>query len=202
MFSSLYKPSIMKSIKNTNSYPAGTPLISDDLIEFHASRILLLLRHCGKHDRITKEYKIEGLTKIAKLDFFIRYPNYFYKVIDVLRIDIADKTQLTKTSSESKMIRFHYGPWDERYYQLLPFLEARQLIRINKVGNSYIFYLTKAGNSVADDLSQTDEFRDLVNAIVAVSNVFKNKSGSYLKDLIYEVFDKEVASKKLNEQIQ
>ena len=48
------------------------------------------------------------------------------------------------------MIRFHYGPWDERYYHILGYLEAKQLVGIIPRGNKYELKLTKLGNDVAD----------------------------------------------------
>lgn len=42
----------------------------DDAVDFHASRLLLLLNLCGTNPGPG----IEGRTKFAKLDFFLRYP--------------------------------------------------------------------------------------------------------------------------------
>ena len=56
----------MKSLRNFASQAAGLPLLADDVLEFHAARLLLLFRVCGTKDRI------DGLTKMAKLDFFVR----------------------------------------------------------------------------------------------------------------------------------
>ncbi len=54
-------------------YPAGLPLTADQITEFHAARLMLLLHLCGVKNRI------EGLTKLAKLDFFVRYPAFFLR---------------------------------------------------------------------------------------------------------------------------
>jgi hypothetical protein len=51
--------------------PVSLPLSADNIVEFHAARILLLISLCGTSNRI------DGLTKMAKLDFFVRYPNFF-----------------------------------------------------------------------------------------------------------------------------
>lgn len=107
----------MRSIKNINNVPAGINISADELVEFHATRLLLLIVGCGKKDRVSKNHKIEGLTKLAKLDFFIRYPELFRKAAH----HVNESTTIASSAVESKMIRFHYGPWDKRYYQVLPF---------------------------------------------------------------------------------
>jgi hypothetical protein len=66
----------MKSINDLNkSYKHS--IVSDEIIEFHAGRILILIGTCGVKNKITGEISLEGLTKFAKLDFFIRYPHHF-----------------------------------------------------------------------------------------------------------------------------
>ena len=61
----------MKSIKQIGFAPVSLPLSADNIVEFHAARILLLISLCGTGNRI------DGLTKMAKLDFFVRYPDLF-----------------------------------------------------------------------------------------------------------------------------
>jgi hypothetical protein len=54
----------MKSLNRIGVFPASAPLAADDIVEFHAARLLLLLSLCGTAGHI------DGLTKLAKLDFF------------------------------------------------------------------------------------------------------------------------------------
>lgn len=68
----------MKSIAQLGTSPAGLPVVSEDLLELHAARILLLCRVCGIKN------KVDGLTKLAKLDFFVRYPEFFHEVCTYL----------------------------------------------------------------------------------------------------------------------
>jgi hypothetical protein len=37
----------MKSLKNLGAEPAALPLAADEIVEFHAARLLLLFRICG-----------------------------------------------------------------------------------------------------------------------------------------------------------
>jgi hypothetical protein len=177
----------MKSIRNLQQVPAGSMISSDDIIEFHAARLLLLILLCGKKELRTKLTKIEGLPKLAKLDFFVRYPAFFERVARELNEPIPP----IKKTIESKMVRFHYGPWDERYYQILPYLEARNLLEVKKQPNKrqYRFYLTAQGEQIAEELAQAPEFSELINNMQEVKRVLSEKSGNELKKLVYKVFD-------------
>lgn len=137
----------MKSVNNIDTISIGHTISSDDLIEFHASRLLLLIAICGKRDLERKQKKIEGFTKLAKLDFFIRYPEFFMKA----SYHLGKIEKVKDITTESKMIRFHYGPWDKRYYEVLPYLQAKNLLEIQKVSNTYNFYLTDTGMVIADN---------------------------------------------------
>lgn len=189
----------MKSISNLQQVPAGTMISSDDIIEFHASRILLFISICGTKDKDTKLPRLDGLTKLAKLDFFIRYPAFLERAASSLKKQISP---ISKTL-ESKMIRYHYGPWDERYYHVIPYLEARGLLKIVKdpKHNQYKFYLTEEGNTIANALSMTTEFQSLLVIIKNVKMVLGSMTGSKLKQLVYELFVEEVKEKKLGEII-
>ncbi|MCX2432826.1 hypothetical protein [Pedobacter sp. GR22-10] len=190
----------MISVKHISSYPAGSALLSDDLIEFHASRILVLLRLCGQKDRFKKVYKISGLTKLAKLDFFVRYPEFFRRVISKLKIEQVDLLA-HEGGIESRMIRFHYGPWDERYYQLLPYLEARSLIIIEKDKGTFTFFLTKQGQEISDLLISEEEFAKLASNIRNVNYVLGKMTGSQLKNMVYEMFEVEVTNRSMGNKI-
>lgn len=181
----------MRSAHTLGSMPASLPLAADDITELHAARLLLLLHHCGARD------KIDGLTKLAKLDFFVRYPDFFERIARHLNQAAAAATQQT----ESVMVRHHYGPWDKRYYQILGFLEARGLMTVSKHNHSYEFALTPLGHDKVGALSKSDAYRPLVDQMKAVRKILGRKSGSQLKNLVYEVFDAEVKQRKLGELI-
>ena len=103
----------MISLNRLGAQPVSLPLSADDIVEFHIARLLLLLRECGIAGRI------DGLTKMAKLDFFVRYPDFF----EAARV-ASGSVNATNTPNqaesddavESAMVRHHYGPWDKRYY--------------------------------------------------------------------------------------
>ncbi|MGQ0682744.1 hypothetical protein [Bradyrhizobium sp.] len=180
----------MKSIKRLGSAPVSLPLSADNIVEFHAARLLLLISICGTGDRI------DGLTKMAKLDFFVRYPDFFA---------VAKKYGAPEGESravESAMVRHHYGPWDKRYYHVLAYLESKRLIEIAKKRNSYLITLTDNGKEKAASLGKKPSFAALVDRMKAVKKEFGPKSGSTLKKLIYQLFDEEVGKKPLGEVIR
>ena len=72
----------MRSLSRVGLQPVSLPLAADDIVEFHAARLLLLMEICGVKGRI------DGLTKMAKLDFFSRYPDFF----EVARAAVAPAT--------------------------------------------------------------------------------------------------------------
>lgn len=182
----------MKSFIRLANTPPAVPLAADDITELHAARLLLLFRVCGSSNKIT------GLTKMAKLDFFVRYPSFFKRIVDYLGAD----DEVVEGEGESAMVRHHYGPWDKRYYQVLAFLEARDLITVEKKGKAYIFELTGMGLSKAKVLAKTGPFLGMVDQMKLVKKVLGGKSGSQLKNLVYEVFDEEVSKRKLGEIIK
>jgi hypothetical protein len=182
----------LKSIHELEQLPAGVSLLADDIIEFHADRLLLLLGLCGDSNRI------DGLTKLAKLDFFVRYPQFFDKACVVSR----EQVQSASASIESSMVRHHYGSWDHRYYEILAYLRSRGLIQITKEGNTYKFKLTSAGKQRMQQLANEPAYDQLCKQMHRVKSVFGNRSGSTLKTLIYKIFKQEVAQKSIGKVSQ
>ena len=187
----------MKSLSNIGDFPAGSSLLADDILEFHAARILLLIRYCGKRSHRERLYSIQGLTKLAKLDFFVRYPEFFFEVKRRLGASSKDDYDVV----ESKMVRYHYGPWDQRYYHVLAYLEGRKLLEVNNVGKAFQFKLTNIGAEIAEKICNDVSFEKLCNHMKQVKKLLGGRSGSYLKDLIYQTFDEEIAQKELGEVI-
>lgn len=187
----------MRSIRNLATFPAGRALVSDDLVEFHAARLLLLLRICGG-----RRGRIAGLTKLAKLDFFIRYPEFFSRASRSLGVSDSGVNAEKSGMIESVMIRHHYGPWDRRYYHVLAYLEGKQLLSVKKAGaKTYEFELSATGTEAANALMQSPAFNELISHTRDVASVLGMKSGSALKELVYQIFDEEIASRPLGEVI-
>lgn len=187
----------MKSLANLLNQPAGQPIIADDVLELHAARLLLLIQSCGTKTKTTGLPRIDGLTKLAKLDFLVRYPEFFEK----LSTYMGHPTTAVSHDVESSMVRFHYGPWDERYYHILGFLESRNLLSVEKDRSTFRFALTPKGIEIANDLSKLSSFGALTEHMRSVKSLVGSMAGNKLKDTIYEVFGDEVVNKKMGESI-
>ena len=182
----------MRRFRALGDTPFSSSLVAEDVLEFHAARLVLLLRHCGVSNRIN------GLTKLAKLDFFVRYPDFFDRAARA----IGARVEAMTASSDSSMVRYRYGPWDDRYYHLLSYLESRELINVERVGNSYQVSLTTNGVALAETISKDESYDSLVQHMKTVKRVLGSKGGTTLKNLIYDLFDSEVRARALGEVIE
>ena len=188
----------MMSLARLGARSVSLPLSADDIVEFHAARLLLLLNICGISGRI------DGLTKFAKLDFFARYPEFFDTARAATSPEGANGLAQAGTDKavESAMVRHHYGPWDKRYYHVLAYLEAKSLITVTKAGKAYKIALTAIGRDRAKELGARPSFVPLVGRMREVKAAFGDKTGTFLKDLIYRIFDAEVGNRTLGEVIR
>jgi hypothetical protein len=183
----------MKALKNHANRAAATPLLADDVLEFHAGRLVLLLATCGGGAGA-----INGLTKMAKLDFFVRYPYFF----EAVRRGADQPTADRALAVEAAMTRHHYGPWDKRYYHVLAFLKPRRLITVKKSGKSFRIALTKTGKAVAKRLASSSAFSGLRVQMQRVAESLGDKTGNQLKTLIYATFSEEVGRRPLGHVIE
>lgn len=183
----------MKSFRHLWDVPSALPLPAEEITELHAGRMLALLLNCG----IGTTSRIEGLTKLAKLDFFVRYPDAFNRMAQHLEKNIKAATHMI----EAPMVRHHYGPWDKRYYQILAFLEARNLLTVSKKGSTFLFELSPEGRTIAARLCKESAFRAQIEQMKRVKKLLGAKSGSTIKRLIYEVFKEEIADRPLGKVI-
>ena len=169
-----------------------SPLDVDEVPEFHAARLLLLLRFCGGG----KHYLIRGRTKLAKLDFFTRYPRF----LEVALRKLAETGQRVPAYAagtegvEASMVRYRFGPWDHRFYNVLSFLRSRSLITVTTTANTENYTLTDAGRQIAEQFAVEEAFAPVVSRCRVIADVLGGKSGTELKDFIYTTFVDEVAA--------
>ena len=133
----------------------------DHDVQAHLSRLLLLLAAFNRGD--TGRPSIEGITKLAKLDFLLRYPTYFEKAmlarnVSAKRIPIESYERKTV---EAQMVRYRFGPWDHRYRRFLNILAAKGLVRIETSGRTILLSLTEKGEVQAARLADDVAFRPL-----------------------------------------
>ncbi|MBB1179228.1 hypothetical protein ABE444_09565 [Brevundimonas pondensis] len=166
----------------------------------HLMRLLVLLRCADKRGRTPKP--VEGITKLAKLDFLLRYPVYLERAL-VARGKSPDAVHLSpreRTTVETRMIRFRYGPWDGRYRRWLSLLSARGLVTLSLSGRKIEIGLTDAGRAVADDFAQRPLFADLAERGTLVVKTVGDMSAMKLKDFVYEIVP-EITGMKWGQEI-
>lgn len=165
--------------------PLATLFLLDDNIPFHATRLVLLIALAGTPG-------IVGRTKLAKLDFFVRYPDYLLKAAEIegKQTVVQEIKQIMKSNPtiESYMIRYKYGPWDQKYYLVLAYLSGKKLIEVQRQGNMDSFLLTETGADLASDLIEQPEFHLLSDRCRIVKKLFGDVSGTKIKDFIYRHF--------------
>jgi hypothetical protein len=169
--------------------PATEALLEpDDSIEFHASRLLVLLMFCGLD--LPGKQAIRGRTKLAKLDFLLRYPSYLYRALQTHgRNDLAKLLEESEIHNiEASMIRYKYGPWDSKYYDVFAYLSAKGLLEVVPKAGVDLFILTEQGVSAVNALLQDAAFQKLKDRCIIVRRVFGRWSGETLKTFIYRSF--------------
>ena len=159
---------------------------------FHEARLLLLLDLAGGTGEQAKP--VDGIMKLAKLDFLIRYPNCLARAIAGLpesarprrgiNINIPEEDRDT---IEAHMIRFRYGPWDTRYRRWLGVLAAKGLVEIYANGRTVHTRVTIDGRKIAAELVARTEYKGLAERCKLVIRAFGDMGATRLKDYIYTV---------------
>ena len=154
--------------------------------DIHLGRLLLLLKEFSGADGSNE---VAGLTKLAKLDFLLRYPAYLERALKAVEKNtlLAAVQDHERRSVESKMVRFKYGPWDFRYRKFINILIGKGLVYARLEGRSYQLGVTQKGIQVALELEQGHEFADIRSRARIIRRNF-NFSGTHLKDFIYKTF--------------
>ena len=172
--------------------------------ELHLARLLVLLGSADsrKNTIATKARAVEGITKLAKMDFLLRYPTCLERVLGRLGRDPADVDvqPRERTSIETKMIRFRYGPWDARYRRWLGLLSARGLVRLAVEGNTIVIGLTEAGRMLAASIRTSPLFEEIGNRSDLTVKAVGNFSAVRLKDFVYDVIP-EITDMRWGEEI-
>lgn len=150
--------------------------------DYHAARILLLLNAMTRPGG-----RLDGLTKLAKLDFLLRYPAMLDRLLKrdgVTWPADTGPTDLERRAVESRMIRYKYGPWDDAYYPIIGSLVARDLVRIAKGRGRVALVLTPTGRTVAEQIGRDPGWRRVADRCRLLREHF-NVSGNQLKTRIY-----------------
>ncbi|MCR2764987.1 hypothetical protein NQ152_15890 [Microbacterium sp. zg.B48] len=162
--------------------------LQEDLA-YHQTRVLLLVVAVSTADGHAR--KLDGLTKLAKLDFLTRYPALASRVLRDLsphdaRLHISGTEALAPTDVEDPMIRYKYGPWDDRYYPVIGSLVGRSLLKyVRGRQGSVALAPTPAGKRFAADVASLPQWRAVGDRCEAIAEASAGLTGNGLKELIY-----------------
>jgi hypothetical protein len=152
----------------------------------HLGRLLVLLNTFSGENHLGE---VEGLTKLAKLDFLLRYPTYLERALQnsgksLKKSPVKDYERI---SVEAKMVRFKYGPWDFRYRRFINTLIGMDLAYIRQGGRSYYLGITEKGVEKSNQLANVDVFADIAERAKTIKSNF-NMSGTNLMKFVYKTF--------------
>ncbi|TNC98642.1 MAG: hypothetical protein FD119_113 [Stygiobacter sp.] len=123
----------------------ATSLDRDEPI--HLARLLILVLAFTREEGAA----IDGITKLAKLDFLLRYPSFFERAMIArgLSPKSVSVEDYERRSVEAAMVRYRYGPWDHRYRRFINILAAKGLVDVTTDGRAVRLSLTGRGHEVA-----------------------------------------------------
>lgn len=166
--------------------------------DLHAARLLILIAvfEGGKGGDA-----VEGLTKLAKLDFLLRYPVMLERALaakgcSTRDVGLEDHERL---SVESEMVRYRFGPWDHRYREFLNVLVGKGLVKVGIEGRKVVIALTDLGRTLVSRLSTSSEFEHYVRRSKLLKRHFDLRATNLMR-FIYDTFP-EVVSLRSNEKI-
>ncbi len=166
--------------------------------ELHTARLLVLLNAFAGSNGTDS---IEGLTKLAKLDFLLRYPVMLDRALTakgrpVREVQLED---YERHSVESEMVRYRFGPWDHRYRLFLNILVAKELVLVSVEGRKVVIALTPEGRRVAHQLAEQPVFEPYARRATLLKRHF-DMTATHLMQFIYATFP-EVVTLRSNKVI-
>lgn len=167
----------------------------DQAPALHVARLLVLLDGFSQG---RDGGPIEGLTKLAKLDFLIRYPVMLQRALEARGRSTAEVhlEEHERLSVESQMVRYRFGPWDHRYREFLNILVAKDLANVSLEGRKVVISITERGKQLATTLTRDEQFQSYASRVRALKRHL-DLSATNLMNFIYETFP-EVLTLKSN----
>lgn len=160
--------------------------------EFNEARLLLLLKAAAGKEEIAKP--LEGIMKLAKMDFLLRYPNMLVRALNVIGeskksalVAAAAIPEEDRDTIEARMIRFRFGPWDPRYRRWLSILVAKQLAIVYREGRTVKIQLSKTGMALAGQLAEVEAFKPLAERARVVHSAVGNMPSSKITAFVYKI---------------
>lgn len=154
--------------------------------DLHAARLLILLNAFSEGQA---GGSIEGLTKLAKLDFLLRYPVMLERALRAKgrSVQSVEVEEHERFSVESAMVRYRFGPWDHRYRELLNILVAKGLATVSVEGRTVVITPTPLGRDRASALIEQPLFRKTAQRAQVLKRHF-DITATHLMQFIYATF--------------
>jgi hypothetical protein len=160
--------------------------------EFNEARLLLLLKAAAGKEETAKP--LEGIMKLAKMDFLLRYPNILVRALNEIgeskksaRDAAAAIPEQDRDTIEARMIRFRFGPWDPRYRRWLSILVAKQLAIVYREGRTVKIQLSKKGAALADQLAEAENFQPLAERAKVVNLAVGHMAPTKITAFVYKI---------------
>ncbi len=136
----------------------------------------------------TRTRGLQGRTKLAKLDFLLRYPGFLDRALMIRAPHARDAADnLASDNIENRMIRFRYGPWDPAYFALLGSLIGRGLVEPRAGSRGIEYWATSDGVALAERILESAPWHETVGRIQLLKRHF-DLTGTSLKEFIYKHF--------------
>lgn len=153
---------------------------------YHCVRILILLSKSQGNATIKA---IDGLSKLAKMDFFMQYPKCLKRAAKLIkRTPDIEVLESEANSIGSKMYYFKYAPWDYRYRKWISLLQARGLVISHTKGNTVHVEITMTGMELAQQIQTYAEYALWRTNGAAVIKIFSSMSGAKISKFISDEF--------------
>jgi hypothetical protein len=135
--------------------------------------------------------KLDGLTKLAKLDFLLRYPSCLDSLNRRRRIDDdwPRPTEDERVAVDAPMIRYRYGPWDNLYYALVGGLVGCGTASYVSGRGKVSLRVTETGHSLAEGIRSKASWQPTAGRVDFLVRHY-DLPGTVLKDMIYGEFPK------------
>ena len=146
------------------------------------ARLLLLIAAFSRRTKV-----LEGRTKLAKLDFLLRYPIYLDRSLQIRRPKLTPPFRPSGPDVESRMVRYRYGPWDPAYFALLGRLIGKGLVEPASFPRGIGYRVTETGQMIATNLQSELAWIDVAQRVTILRQHF-DLTGATLKKFIYENF--------------
>lgn len=147
----------------------------------------------------TNTRALEGRVKLAKLDFFLRYPRFLERALRIRGARDTGDVPAAADDIENQMVRYRYGPWDPAYYAILGRLIGKGLVTTLPMKGGLAYKTTAAGRDVARRLAKDDAWKGTARAARLLQRHL-DLTGVRLKEFVYENFP-EVAGAKWGEHL-